>query len=254
MDPDIYNGGRYLRRQALIGGFARCPRTALYLGDADEGEVAATLCRNRVVRALVASAEAYEAAARLLAGPAPEQWMSVPDQDGDGASLVESNAWAAWVAAGATVAAAGQALLHLIRTRADALDEDEAGFELSLPELPAFDPRAETADLLDGAWVVRALTDGELAAHPLRPATFMSKMAFGKLIMATLGSSLGGSVLSMFGGVLALAENVDWADVFDCIDGDPARPGYAEQLLADDVVTPAQVAALRDGWVRACAA
>lgn len=253
MDPDIYNGGRYLRRLALVGGYARCPQTALYLGEAGEGEIAATMAINRVVRALVAEAEAYEEAVRLIAGSQPDQWISVPDDDGV-ETLVESAAWTAWVAAGATVAAAGPGLLHLTRTRADALDEGEEAYELALPGLPAFDPRAETADLVDGAWVVRALTEAERGAHPLRPAAFMTKMAFGKLIIATLGSSLGGSVLSIFGGVLALADNIDWADVFDCIDGDPARPGYAAQLLADEVVTPAHVTALRDGWLRSCAA
>lgn len=249
----LYGGGLYVARWTMVDGHPRCVQAPLILADTDEGEIGARMAINRAIAALVAPAEQFEAAAVLQAGVAPQQWVIQTDEDGL-AALVENPAWLAWVAAGVTVAAAGPTLLHLIRTRADALDEDEAGFELTLPELPLFDARTETADLLDGAWVVRALTEGELAAHPLRPAPFMAKMAFGKLIITTLGSSLGGSVLSMFGGVLTLADNVDWADVFEFIDGDLSRPGYAKQLLADEVVTPAQVAALRDGWVRACAA
>lgn len=252
MVADIYNGGRYLRRWALVGGWPRCPETALYLPEADEAGIAAAMAVNRVVLATAAAAAAYEGAAGLLTGPAPDQWVFVPG--GDGVAVpVEDPAWTAWAAAQALVSGVGEQLLHLVRTRGGMLAEGDAGYELALPQMPEFDPREETVDLIDGAWVVRALTEEELAWHPLRPAASMPKMAFGKLVRATLGT-YGDSILGMFAGVLALASGVDWADVFGDIDGDPAQPGYAKQLLAAEAVSAGQVEALRAGWARACSA
>jgi len=235
MDADIYNGGRYLRRWALVEGRPRCPDTALYLPETDEETIGAAMARNRAVAAVAATAEAYEAAAALLASPAAEE---APER----------------AVAEALMASAGPSLLHLVRTRADQLGKAEAGYVLAWPDMPAFDPRTETVDLFDGGWAVRSLTAEELASHPLRPAAFMSKMAFAALLIDTLGDTLGMTVLGMYASVLALAADVDFVDVFDNLNGDPAQPGYAAQLLAQGAVTEGQVAALRAGWRRACKA
>lgn len=250
---DIYNGGRYLHRWTLVAGSPRCVETALYLPDADEGEIAQALAVNRAIRAAGAAVESYERAQRLLAGDAPESWVPGTNDQGD-AIMTVNPAWTAYLAAQVIVAGAGSDLIHMARTRADVLDEGEAPYDLTLPPLPALDPRTETADWAGGAWVVRDLTGDELAVHPLRPAPMMSKMAFAGLLVTTLGDGLGMAVLGMYGSVLALASDVDWIDVFDHLNGDPERPGYAVQLLAAEAVTAGQIEALRDGWVRACRA
>lgn len=249
---DIYNGGRYLLRWTLVDGYPRCVETALYLADADEGEIAQALAANRAVRAAVTAVESYEAAQRLLAGDEPERWVDGTNEQGL-PILVSNPAWEARLSAQTEAIGAGAELIHMARTRADALDEGEAPYDLTLPPLPTLDPRTETADWVGGVWVVRDLTGDELAVHPLRPAAYMSKMAFGKLVRTALGG-YGDAILGMFAGVLTLADNVDWVDVFDSIDGDPDRPGYAAQLLAAEAVTEEQVGALRQGWVRACRA
>lgn len=249
----LYGGAQYLARWTLVGGHPRCPDAPLVLATADEQSIGGTLAINRAVAALAAAAEQYEAAARLRAGQAPDQWVHIGGDDGAPVT-VENPAWAAWIAAGETLAGAGAELLHLVRTRADQLDDDEDGYELVLPALPPFDPRGETVDLVDGVWVVRALTESELTDHPLRPAAFMSKMDFAALLISTLGDALGTAVIGMYGSVLALAQDVDWIDVFDFLNGDPTKPGYAAQLLAEGAVTVDHIAELRAGWVRSCKA
>lgn len=249
----LYGDGRYLARWALVGGYPRCPDAPLVLVTAEEAAIGEVMAINRAVAEAAARAEQYEAAARLRAGPAPEPWAAIVDGDGEPVT-VENPAWALWVAAGAILDNASADLLLLVRTRAEQLDADEAGYELALPPRLPFDPRAETVDLVDSAWVVRALTDDELAVHPLRPAPFMSKMDFAALLIATLGDALGTAVIGMYGSVLALAQDIDWIDVFDCLNGDPTKPGYAAQLVAEGAVTGDHVAALRAAWVPACKA
>ncbi len=235
---DIYSG-TWLRRWVMVDGWPRCPETALDLATADEGAIAGVMAGNAAVRAAGAAAEEYEAAARVIAGREP------PVED--------EAAWQDRAAAQAVIDAAGPDLCRLVRTRAGLLElEEEDAWTLRLPPLPGeLDPRAETAEWVSGTWVVRSMTSEELAAHPLRPAPAMGKMAFGALLTDTLGAERAAVVLARFAAVLALATDARFIDVFDAIDGDPARPGYAVQLTAAGEVTEAEVASLRAGWPRA---
>ncbi|HYE48581.1 MAG TPA: hypothetical protein VEB20_03250 [Azospirillaceae bacterium] len=165
---DTYRDGRLVCRWSLVDGYPRCIAAPLDVTTATQAEIAGQIAVNRAVRAKAAEADAYEAAQRLAATDEPPATILEYDADGVGVP-VPNPAWEAWSAAGALLQGASPELLHLVRTRADALERDGDGnpveppYSLDLPDLPAFDPVAETADWSGSAWEVRAATPGEAA-------------------------------------------------------------------------------------------
>ncbi|MEC4589511.1 hypothetical protein VPG91_00785 [Nitrospirillum amazonense] len=168
---DAYKGDSLVRRWCLVQGRPRCADHPVDVATAPPADIAGQLAINRAVRSLQAQVDAYDDAVLLASQPEPDATVPLFDDARAMAGDQPNPAHAAWVAAGALVANAPAELLHLIRTRDDALETDpanglpsEAPFELVPPALEAFDPTTQTVDLVAGAWSeARPLTAEEAA-------------------------------------------------------------------------------------------
>ncbi|TWB82591.1 hypothetical protein FBZ87_101299 [Nitrospirillum amazonense] len=169
---DAYKGDSLVYRWSLVDGRPRCADHPADVATASLADIAGQLAINRAIRALQAQVDAYDDAVLLASRPEPDATVPLFDDAGAHVGDQPNPAHAAWAAAGALLANAPAELLHLIRTRDDALETDpatgllaEAPFELVPPPLPTFDPATETVDLVAGAWSdVRPLTAEEATA------------------------------------------------------------------------------------------
>ncbi|MDZ5648939.1 hypothetical protein [Nitrospirillum sp. BR 11828] len=168
---DAFKGDSLVRRWCLAQGHPRCADHPVEVASAPLADIAAQLAINRAVRAVQAQVDAYDDAVLLASRPEPDATVPLFDATGAAVGDQPNPAHAAWVAAGTLVANTPADLLHLIRTRDDALERDpatglplEAPFELVPPALPTFDPATQTVDLVAGAWSdARPLTAEEAA-------------------------------------------------------------------------------------------
>lgn len=130
---------------------------------------------------------------------------------------------------------------------------DDGGVEE--PPLPSW-PEGTILVMVDGQ--TRPATEAELAeiAEQQQPAPpvkrpSISKLAFLRLLVGVLEEPLGLALLqptTRFGLIFMAAGQVDYADLFVCVDGDPEEPGYVAQLIAAELVSQAQGAALESAW------
>ncbi|MEA1651849.1 hypothetical protein UAJ10_22895 [Nitrospirillum sp. BR 11164] len=168
---DFYKGDSLVRRWCLVEGRPRCADHPVEVAIAPLADIAGQLAINRAVRAVQAQVDAYDDAVLLASRPEPDATVPLFDATGAAVGDQPNPAHAAWVAAGTLVANAPADLLHLIRTRDDALETDpvtglpsEAPFELAPPPLPTIDPATQTVDLVAGTWSdARPLTAEEAA-------------------------------------------------------------------------------------------
>jgi len=125
MIADTYADGRYLRRWSLIAGWAVCALDALDTQAASPEAVEAVTGENARIHALVAQAQAYEAAAILSAPPRPPALVDGVNPEGELVSIANP-ARAEWDAAKALVTGALASTLTLVARRANAdLEPDE---------------------------------------------------------------------------------------------------------------------------------
>ncbi|MQP67516.1 hypothetical protein GE253_19500 [Niveispirillum sp. SYP-B3756] len=238
-------GGGWVARWTLVDGWPRCVEAPLSIADTDPAALGGQVAVNRAITGLLEQVERYEAAQRLLESSGdqpPPAWI---DSGPDGAA-VPSPARAAWQAAQEVVAAADPGLLHLARTRAGTLADDEAAFVLALPLMPTIaDPCEIAADFVAGAWVLRPLTAAEAHLWPLQRRPALGKLAFARLLASVVGETHATSLLSPFSGTLSLAAEIGFADIFA---DTPSGPGYAQQLVLSGEVTLAAVEALKQSW------
>lgn len=250
-------GPGWIARWTLVDGWPRCLEAPLVIAGTDPAALGVQVALNRALTALLQQVERYEAALRLLDStghqPPPAWIASGPDGDPAGASsgapsgtLVPSPAWAAWVAAQSLVAAADPALLHLARTRAGTLADDEPAFTLTLPPPPLLDDPCEmAADFVAGAWTVRPLTPAEAMTWPLRRRPALGKLAFAQLLATIVGEAQAPLLLAPFSSTLSLAAEISFTDIFQTTE---SAPGYAQQLVWSGTVTPAAAETLKRSW------
>ncbi|MBP7339646.1 hypothetical protein [Niveispirillum sp.] len=230
----LYGAGRYLSVWSMVDGYPRCPAPALVLGTTAPADVAAQIAVNRAVAAICARAERAEADAVMVGQDAPPETILVPGPDGEVVAMANP-AHAAWIAATERLASAAMDAdtLHLLRTRAGALDVDaagvtEPGWVLSLPPVPPLDPLTQTADWDGGAWVVRHLTVDEAAIWPLRPPPVPATVTRTQLRLALRERGL----LEIVDSAVALSGDGELAERWAAASMERASPYLSEMAAA----------------------